>query len=115
MDEKTLNELRLQLRAFADERFWGQFHTPKNLAMALIAECAEVVDHFQWLTDGEIDYLRNFDDEELQKVALELADVLIYLTRLADVLDIDLMGAAFEKLEINRGRFPVEEWKGRAR
>ena len=106
-------DLQQQLRAFAEDRDWGQFHSPKNLAMALIAECAEVVEHFQWMTDGEIEYLMEFED--LTELSHELADVLIYLTRLADVLDVDLLDAAFDKLEKNRERFPAEEWRGRAR
>lgn len=99
-----LNELRERLREFAQARDWEQFHTPKNLAMALVAEAAEVVEHFQWLTPGESGQL---DPDKRGAVALELADVLLYLVMLADRLDIDLAEAARRKILINGQRFPA--------
>lgn len=103
--------LRDALRAFAAERDWERFHTPKNLAMALSGEAGEVIEHFQWLTPEASAAL---PDEQQEEVAMELADVLLYLVRLADVLDIDLAAAAQRKLSINAGRYPVEKARGRS-
>ena len=103
--------LRDALRAFAEARDWGQFHTPKNLAMALIGEAAEVVEHFQWRTAEASAALPAADRAE---VALELADVLLYLVRLADVLGVDLADAAQRKLLINETRYPADKAHGRA-
>lgn len=111
MSNDALHELRDRLRAFADERDWGQFHTPKNLAMALSGEAAEVIEHFQWLTPEQSAAL---DDRTLEEVSLELADVLLYLVRLADVLNVDLADASRRKLAINAERYPVEKAMGRA-
>ena len=107
----NLEKLRTQLAAFAAVRDWDQFHSPKNLAMALIAECAELVEHFQWLTEEES---RDLDPKRLAKVRLELADILIYLIRVADKLGVDLFEAATEKIAINEKRYPVELVSGRA-
>ncbi|WP_230968810.1 nucleotide pyrophosphohydrolase [Nitrogeniibacter aestuarii] len=107
----TLIDLRDRLRAFADERDWAQFHTPKNLAMALVGEAAEVVEHFQWLTPEASAALPEATRVE---VSHELADVLLYLVRLADRLDIDLGEAALEKLAINARKYPAEQAYGRA-
>jgi dCTP diphosphatase len=101
MDE--LDILKQRLRVFAATRDWEQFHTPKNLAMALIAEAAEVVEHFQWLTADESKVI---DPAKRDEVALELADVLLYLVMLADSLDIDLAEAARRKISMNEQRFP---------
>jgi NTP pyrophosphatase (non-canonical NTP hydrolase) len=98
-----LDDLKLRLRDFAAARDWEQFHTPKNLAMALVAEAAEVVEHFQWLTPAESEAL---DPSKRAEVALELADVLLYLVMLADSLDIDLVDVAHRKININEKRFP---------
>lgn len=110
-DRDTLLELRDALRTFAAERDWEKFHTPKNLAMALAGEAGEVIEHFQWLSAEESATLPEKRSEE---VALELADVLLYLVRLADVLDIDLTEAARRKLALNARRYPVEKARGRA-
>lgn len=109
--EDAFTELRDRLRVFAAERAWEPFHTPKNLAMALAGEAGEVIEHFQWLTPEASVAL---SAEQRQAVALELADVLLYLVRLADVLHIDLREAAMEKLAINAERYPVEQAHGRA-
>jgi len=107
----TLIDLRNRLRVFAADRDWDQFHTPKNLAMALVGEAAEVVEHFQWLSPEASDRL---PDETRREVAHELADVLLYLVRLADRLDVDLNVAALEKLAINARRYPVDKAYGRS-
>lgn len=107
----TLATLRDTLRSFAAERDWERFHTPKNLAMALAGEAGEVLEVLQWLTPEESASLGPADKEAL---ALELADVLLYLVRLADVCDIDLPTACARKLTINAGRYPVEKAQGRA-
>ena len=107
----TLDSLTSRLRLFAAEREWDRFHTPKNLAAAMSVEAAEVLEHFQWLTDKQSVSL---SQEEKSSVALELADVLLYLIRLADKLDINVMDAAARKLEINATKYPVDRAKGSA-
>lgn len=107
-----LEALRDRLREFARERDWEQFHAPKNLAMALIVEAAELVEHFQWLTESES---KTLSPEKREQVAQELADVLIYLVRLADRLDIDLLDAAARKIVINAGKYPADQVRGSAR
>jgi NTP pyrophosphatase (non-canonical NTP hydrolase) len=108
----TLDDLRDALRRFAAARDWEQFHTPKNLAMALAVEAAELLEEFQWLTPAQSARL---DARARRKVADEIADVLLYLTRLADVLDIDAIGAARRKMRINARKYPVRRAKGNAR
>lgn len=108
----SLDDLRRELARFAAERDWDQFHSPKNLAMALIAECAELVEHFQWLTEDES---RSLPLERQGPVAEELADILIYLIRTADKLDVDLIEAARAKIRKNQERYPVEKVRGSAR
>jgi len=108
----SLEQLRRQLAAFADERDWQQFHSPKNLCMALIAEAAELVEHFQWLTEKQSWQL---EPGKKTAVSLELADILIYLIRTADQLDIDLIASALEKIKINEQRYPVDKVRGNAR
>jgi dCTP diphosphatase len=108
----TLDDLRDALRRFAAARDWDQFHTPKNLAMALAVEAAELLEEFQWLTPAQSARL---DARARGKVADEIADVLLYLTRLADVLDIDAVAAARRKMRINARKYPVRRAKGNAR
>jgi NTP pyrophosphatase (non-canonical NTP hydrolase) len=100
-----------KIRAFARDRDWEQFHSPKNLAMALSVEVAEVVEHFQWLTQKESDRL---DPAKLEEIRQEIGDVMIYLARLADRLGIDPLQAAEEKIQINAKKYPVEKSKGLA-
>jgi NTP pyrophosphatase (non-canonical NTP hydrolase) len=107
----SLQELTHKLRDFAAARDWEQFHTPKNLAMAMIVEAAELVEHFQWLTP---DQSRGLDAAKLDQVGQEIADVLIYLTRLADILGIDPVDAAARKMAINEAKYPVERARGNA-
>ena len=106
-----LEALRAQLRDFVAERDWDQFHTPKNLTMALVAEAGELVEHFQWLTPEQSGKL---PAETRAEVELEIADVLLFLLRLCDKLDVDPIAAAERKLELNRKKYPVEKAKGRA-
>lgn len=101
---RTIEQLQDEVRRFADARAWGKFHTPKNLAMALAVEAAELMEHFQWLTPAESAAL---PAARKCKVAQEIADVLIYLVRLSDVLGIDALSAAFSKLPANARKYPV--------
>ena len=94
----SLTDLRDRLRQFAAERDWDQFHSPKNLAIALSVEASELLEHFQWLTDAAS---ASLDDRERASVREELADVLLYLVRLADRLDVDLLAAARDKIALN--------------
>lgn len=112
MSTDDLETLRRDLAAFAAARDWDQFHAPKNLAMALIAECAELVEHFQWLNEAQSAAL---PAEKKAAVRLELADILIYLVRISDKLNIDLLAAAREKIAINEERYPADKVRGDAR
>lgn len=107
-----LGALRQALRRFAAERDWGPFHSPKNLAMALTVEAAELQEHFQWLTEAQS---RGLDASQRDAVALEAADVLLYLVQLADSLGIDLLDAAQRKLALNEARYPADKARGSAR
>lgn len=100
------------LRSFAAERDWAQFHSPKNLASALSVESAELLEHFQWLTEAQS---RAIAGDKLQEVAAEAADVFLYLLQLCDQLGIDLMAAAQAKIEVNREKYPVAAARGNAR
>jgi dCTP diphosphatase len=106
-----LEQLRARLAAFAAERDWDQFHNPKNLAMALAGEVGELIEHFQWLTFEEA---ANLTVETREEVALEAADVLLFLLRLCDKLDIDLGQAAERKLALNAKKYPVDKARGSA-
>ena len=107
-----IDRLRDELRQFAADRDWDQFHTPKNLAMALSVEAAEMLEHFQWLTPIES---QGLSTDKVDAIRLEMADVLIYLIRLADRLGVDLAASAFEKIAINAAKYPVSSAKGSAR
>jgi NTP pyrophosphatase (non-canonical NTP hydrolase) len=106
--DDSLGDLAAALRSFARARDWEQFHTPKNLAMALAGEAGELVACFQWLTPEESASVMH-DPGTAADVESELADVLQYLVRLADVLGVDLAEAVREKMKINETRFPVSE------
>lgn len=112
MSSEALNELKQRLRDFAEARDWDQFHSPKNLSMALSAEVAEIVEHFQWLTE---DQSKTLPKDKLAEVETELADTLIYLIRLADKLDIDLLKAAKNKIDINEQKYPIDKSRGNAK
>ena len=111
MTTDALDELTVALRKFSAERDWDKFHTPKNLAMALMVEAAEIAEHFQWTDASDVQEL---SAERRQAVALEIGDTLIYLLRLADRLGIDPFDAARMKMEINAARYPVDKVFGRA-
>jgi len=107
-----MKEIIEQLRAFTDERDWAKFHSPKNLAMALSVEAAEIVEHFQWLTQAQS---YRMDADKLAAVRDEIGDVMIYLTMLADKLGIDPMKAALDKIEINRKKYPAGIVRGQSK
>jgi NTP pyrophosphatase (non-canonical NTP hydrolase) len=111
-DGTGLTHLRDTLRQFAAERDWDQFHSPKNLASALAVEAAELLERFQWLTEDES---RKLSAADLARVREELADVLNYLVRLADKLDVDLLEAARDKIRQNALKYPAEKARGSAR
>jgi len=104
-----LDKLRKRLAKFAAARDWDKFHSPKNLSMALIAEAAELVEHFQWLTEEQSN---NLSSAKLKEIEAELADILIYLVRTADKLGVDLLQAANKKIEINESRYPSDTAHG---
>ena len=108
----SLTALRDLTRQFAGERDWQQFHTPKNLAMALSVEVAELAEHFQWLKTGADDEL---DDAKRTAIRHELADVLLYLVQLADKRGVDLYAAAVEKMALNAVKYPAAQVRGDAR
>jgi NTP pyrophosphatase (non-canonical NTP hydrolase) len=107
----SLDDLRTAVVDFADRRDWEQFHSPKNLAMALIVEAGELVEHFQWLDQQQS---RELNGQKRRAVSLEMADVLIYLVRMAERLDIDLLQAARDKIALNEKKYPADKACGRA-
>lgn len=108
----SLDTLRLKMREFAQARDWDQFHSPKNLSMALIAEAAELLEHFQWLTEQQSAQL---PDNKREAVEHELADVLLYLVRIADKLNVDLFAAATRKMELNAIKYPADKVRGQSK
>ena len=111
-------QLILNLRKFAEERDWGQFHTPKNLAMALSVECSELVEHFQWLDSDEVKNLQVENSENKKKreeIAEEVSDILFYLLRFSDVMNLDLQKAVDKKLEKNAKKYPAEKVRGNSK
>ena len=104
-----LDELTKEIDSFVEERDWAKFHSPKNISMALSVEVAEIVEHFQWLTEQQS---RELDNDKKGEVSQELADAFIYLVRLADQLDIDLLAAADQKLQINEAKYPADRVRG---
>lgn len=105
----SLHDLRARLNAFVRERDWEQFHSPKNLAMAMIVEAAELVEHFQWMTEEQS---RSLAPEKREQVAQEIADTFVYLLRMAEVLGIDLIAAANAKIDLNAKKYPAEKVRG---
>ena len=105
----SLHHLASQLERFADDRDWKQFHSPKNLASALIVEAAELLEPFQWMTD---DQSRSLAPGQLEAVAAEMSDVLLYLVQMASVLRIDLIAAAQAKMRANELKYPVDLARG---
>jgi len=106
-----VNDLRDAIWAFIRKRDWEQFHSPKNLAMALSVEVADIVEHFQWLTEEQS---KNLPPEKLGELREEIGDVMIYLTELADKLGIDPVEAAKAKVAINEQKYPAELVRGKA-
>jgi NTP pyrophosphatase (non-canonical NTP hydrolase) len=111
-EQHDLLALRDIVRQFVDERDWDQFHTPKNLASALCVEAAELLEPFQWLQSGQTQEL---DEKTRMQIRHEMADVLTYLIRLADKMEVDLYEAVLEKMELNRRKYPAEQVRGDAR
>lgn len=107
--DNDLVQIRDTVRSFVDERDWDQFHTPKNLASALCVEAAELMEHFQWLNNGR---RAELGAAKLVAVRHEMADVLVYLVRMADKLDIDLGAAVLEKMALNRAKYPADRVRG---
>lgn len=112
MQKDSLDQLNARLLQFARERDWEQFHSPKNLAMALAGEAGELLEHFQWLTESQSSAL---PADKKREVAHEMADILVYLIRLAERLDVDLISAVDEKIAINERRYPTDKVRGDAR
>jgi NTP pyrophosphatase (non-canonical NTP hydrolase) len=112
MQPQAISELAERLRQFAADRDWDQFHSPKNLAMALVAEAGELAAEFQWLSEAQS---LGPKADELARIRAEAADVLNYLVRLCDKLGIDLIAAAHEKIEDNERRYPVDKVRGSAK
>lgn len=111
MTDEYLSDLAERLRRFADRRDWDQFHSPKNLAMALIVEAGELAEEFQWLTAEES---HDPEPKRRQRIEAEMADVLIYLVRMADKLDVDLPAAVQAKLVENECKYPADKVRGSA-
>jgi len=105
----SLDALKARVNNFVSERDWAQFHSPKNLAMAMIVEAGEVVEHFQWMTEQES---RQLDAQTKEQVGQELSDTLVYLLRIAEVCGIDLIEAANKKIDLNAQKYPVDKCKG---
>ena len=110
----SMTELLRQVAGFVDERDWDQFHTPKDVAISLAIETAELLEQFQWRTPGEIAALLRDDDRYRHAVRDELADIMLYLVIIARRLDVDLVEAALDKLDRNRERYPPERYTGTA-
>lgn len=113
-EKDTLTALTQRIRAFAEEREWEPFHTPKNLAMALAAEAAELMEHFLWCESAD-SAERLEDPARRERIAEELADIFIYTLRMADVSGLDLAAAAERKIARNAEKYPVDKARGNAR
>lgn len=111
MDTKKLQK---KLARFAADRDWEQFHTPKNLAIALSVECSELLEEFQWLTDDQASRVMESPDLA-ERIREEMADIASYLLQLASKLDINIEDALLKKIETNAAKYPVEKFKGSAK
>jgi dCTP diphosphatase len=109
---KDINEIKIALRKFASDRDWDQFHSPKNLTMALSVEVAELMEHFQWLTEQQSAEL---DAKTKAAIIDEIADIQVYLVRLADKLGVDILQAVEQKMQKNEAKYPVDKVKGSAK
>lgn len=110
--DRYVEDLKARLKQFADERDWDQFHAPKNLVMALSVEASELLEHFQWLSEEQS---QNLNPEQHQLVAHEMADIFIYLVRLAGKLDVDILRAVEEKIKLNAEKYPADKVRGSSR
>src|SRR5438445_9613376 len=108
----AFSTLRDALRHFAADRDWDQYHSPKNLAAALCVEAAELLEHFQWLSE---DASKVLSSEQLAKVSEEMADVFLYLVRLSDKLGVSLFDAARRKIDLNDRKYPIDKARGSSR
>ena len=109
-DQTSVQQLRETVRQFVEERDWNQFHAPKNLSMALAIEAGELMEHFQWITP---EASRDLEPAALHDVGEELADVLCYLIAIANELNLDISSTLLAKMEKNRQKYPVEDYRGR--
>jgi dCTP diphosphatase len=112
MSRLAFEDLPARLAEFARDRDWEQFHSPKNLAMAVAAEAGELLEHFQWLSESQS---RELTPPQRELAALEMADVLLYLVRLADRLEVDLLEAAQRKIALNAEKYPIDKARGHSR
>lgn len=112
MADADFDRIKKKVRQFVVERDWDQFHSPKNLSMALIVEAAELVEHFQWLSEEQSS---NLSPEKLAEVEQELADIQVYLISLAEKLKLDLISAVEKKLLLNAAKYPVDKARGNSR
>jgi len=112
MSDNAFESIKLKLREFAEQRDWDQFHSPKNLSMALNVEAAELLEHFQWLTESQSSSL---DADTLNEVADEIADIQVYLIRLADKLGVDIVAATEAKIEKNAAKYPANKVRGQSK
>ncbi|MFH1351725.1 MAG: nucleotide pyrophosphohydrolase [Pseudomonadota bacterium] len=103
LKKKSMEALSKLLKKFVKEKDWDQFHSPKNLAMALIVETAELAEHFQWITQAES---FNLSQDEKKKIAEEVGDILIYLTRFADIMEVDLLESGFKRIKQYESNYP---------
>ena len=108
----SLRDLAAQLERFAQARDWSQFHSPKNLASALIVEAGELLEHFQWITEADS---RSLSDEKRAAVGAEIADVLLYLVQLSSALGVDPIAAANDKIKLNEQKYPVDLSRGHSK
>jgi NTP pyrophosphatase (non-canonical NTP hydrolase) len=113
-DTTTISDLRQRVQAFVDERDWRKYHTPKNLSMSLAIEAAELMEHFQWLTNEEAEAEAR-DPAQRPDITDELADCLAFILSLADAMDIDLATAVRNKLVKNAAKYPADQYRGRFR
>ena len=112
MSDDAFERIKLKLREFADQRDWDQFHSPKNLSMALSVEASELVEHFQWLTEKDSSSL---NAKNLSEVADEIADIQLYLIRIADKLGVDIVTTSMAKIEKNAKKYPADKVRGQSK
>lgn len=109
--KNNFEKLKIVSREFTRERDWDKFHSPKNLIMAMFKEIGELSEVFQWKKE-ELSFKNNLDSDEIQNIEDELSDILIYLIRISDILEIDIISSSFKKIDKNRIKYPIEKSKG---